>query len=58
MERGVDSTRTSLTKLPEFVDGLHTVRHRDRPLAPVTIVRYRSAIATIHQGFPDGSTVS
>ena len=35
-----------------------TIRHKGNPLAPSTFAGYRSAIAAIHQGFPDGSTVS
>ena len=58
MGRGLDSTQAPITEVVEFLDGLHTVQHYDRPLAPATIVWYRSAIAAIHQGFPDGSMVS
>ena len=34
------------------------IRNKGKPLAPSTFAKYRSAIAAIHQGFPDGSTVS
>ena len=58
MERGADSSQAPIRGVREFLDGLHTVLHRDRPLAPATIVWSRSAKAAIHQGFPDGSMVS
>ena len=58
MGRGLDSTQAPITEVAEFLEGLHTVRHYDRPLAPATIVCNRSAIAAIHQGFPVGSMVS
>ena len=47
-----------LTQVAEFLNGLRTVWHKDKPLAPRMIAGYRSAIAAVHQGFPDGSTVS
>ena len=58
MDRGVDPVKAPLTEVAEFLEGLRTIRHKDMPLAPSTIAGYRSAIAAIHQGFPDGSTVS
>ena len=42
----------------EFLENLRTIRHKGNPLAPSTFAGYRLAIAAIHQGFPDGSTVS
>ena len=53
----MDSTQAPITEVAEFLDGLYNVQHLDRPLAPATIVWYRSAIAAIHQGFPNGSMV-
>ena len=47
-----------LTEVAEFLENLWTIRHKGNPLAPSTFAGYRSAIAAIHQGFPDGSTVS
>ena len=54
----VDPAQASLTQVAEFLDGLRTVRHRDKPLASRTIAGYRSAIAGVYRGFPDGSMVS
>ena len=58
MEKGVDSTQSPLTEVASFIYGLQAVQHKGRPLAAATIAGYRSAIPAIHQGFPDGSTVS
>ena len=55
---GVDPAKAPLTEVAEFLENLRTVRHKGNPLAPSTFAGYRSAIAAIHQGFSDGSTVS
>ena len=34
------------------------MEHKGKPLAPSTIAGYKSAVAAIHKGFPDGTTVS
>ena len=54
----MDPTQAPLTQVAEFLNGLQTVRHRDKPLASRTIAGYRSAIAGVYQGFSDGSMVS
>ena len=58
VDRGVDPVKAPLTEVAEFLENLRTVRHKGNPLAPSTFAGYRSAIAAIHQGFSDGSTVS
>ena len=58
VDRGVDPVKAHLTEVAEFLENLQTSRHKGNPLAPSTFAGYRSAIAAIHQGFPDGSTVS
>ena len=58
VDRGVDPVKAPLTEVAEFLENLRTVRHKGNPLAPSTFAGYRSAIAAIHQGFLDGSTVS
>ena len=58
VDRGVDPVKTPLMEEAEFLENLRTIRHKGNPLAPSTFAGYRSAIAAIHQGFPDGSTVS
>ena len=50
--------KAPLTQVAEFLNGLRTVRHRDKPLALRTIAGYRSAIAGVYQVFPDDSMVS
>ena len=58
VDRDVDPVKEPLTEVAEFLENLRTIRHKGNPLAPSTFAGYRSAIAAIHQGFPDGSTVS
>jgi len=58
VDRGVDPAKAPLTEVAEFLENLRTIRHKGNPLAPSTFAGYRSAIAAIHQGFSDGSTVS
>ena len=58
VDRGVDPAKAPLTEVAEFLENLWTIRHKGNPLAPSTFAGYRSAIAAIHQGFSDGSTVS
>ena len=58
VDRGVDPVKAPLTEVAEFLGNLRTIRHKGNPLAPSTFAGYRLAIAAIHQGFPDGSTVS
>ena len=58
VDRGVDPVKAPLTEVAEFLENLRTIRHKGNPLAPSTFAGYRSAIAAIHQGFPDGSKVS
>ena len=58
VERSVDPAQAPLTQVVEFLNGLWTVRHRDKPLASRTTAGYRSAIAGLYQGFPDGFMVS
>ena len=47
-----------VAEVAEFLNGLRTMEHKGKPLAPSTITGYKSAFAAIHKGFPDGSTVS
>ena len=47
-----------VVEVAEFLNGLRTVEHKGKPLAPSTIAGYKSAIAAIHKVFPDGTTVS
>ena len=54
----MDPAQAPLTQVAEFLYGLRTVRHRDKPLALRKIAGYRSAIAGVYQVFPDGSMVS
>ena len=54
----MDPVKAPLTEVAEFLENLWTIWHKGNPLAPSTFAGYRSAIAAIHQGFPDGSTVS
>ena len=56
--RGVDPVKAPLTEVAEFLETLLTIQHKGKPLAPSTFAGYRLAIVAIHQGFPDGSTVS
>ena len=58
MDRGVDPANAPLTDVAEFLENLRTIWHKGNPLAPSTFAGYRLAIAAIHQGFSDGSTVS
>ena len=58
VDRGVDPVKAPLTEVAEFLENLRTIRHKGNPLAPSIFAGYRSAIAAIHQGFSDGSTVS
>ena len=58
MERGVGPAEAPLAEVAEFLNGLRTVKHKGKPLAPSTIAGYKSAVAAIHRGFPDGTTVS
>ena len=58
VDRGVDPVKAPLTEVAEFLENLRTIWHKGNPLAPSTFAGYRSAIAAIHQGFSDGSTVS
>ena len=58
VDRGVDPVKAPLTEVAEFLENLRTIRHKGNPLAPSTFAGNRSAIAAIHQGFLDGSTVS
>ena len=58
VERGVGPAEAPVAEVAEFLNGLRTVKHKGKPLAPSTIAGYKSAIATIHRGFPDGTTVS
>ena len=58
VDRGVDPVKAPLMEVAEFLENLRTIRHKGNPLAPSTFAGYRSAIAAIHQGFSDGSTVS
>ena len=58
VDRGVDPVKAPLTEVAEFLENLRTIRHKVNPLAPSTFAGYRSTIAAIHQGFPDGSMVS
>ena len=54
----MDPAQAPLTQVAEFLNGLRTVRHRDKPLALRTIAGYRSAITGVYRVFPDGSMVS
>ena len=54
----MDPAQASLTQVAEFLNGLRTVRHRDKPLASRTIAGYRSVIAGVYQGFRGFSMVS
>ena len=54
----MDPAQAPLTQAAEFLNGLRTVRHRDKPLALRTIAGYRSAIAGVYQVFLDGSMES
>ena len=58
VERGVGPAEAPVAEVAEFLNGLRTVKHKGKPLAPSTIAGYKSAIAAIHRGFPDGTTVS
>ena len=58
VERGVGPAEAPVAEVAEFLNGLRTVQHKGKPLAPSTIAGYKSAIAAIHKGFPDGTTVS
>ena len=58
VERSVDPAQAPLTQVAEFLNGLRTVQHRDKPLALRTIAGYRSAIAGVYRVFPGGSMVS
>ena len=58
VDRGVDPIKAPLMEVAEFLKNLRTIWHKGNPLAPSTFAGYRSAIVAIHQGFPDGSTVS
>ena len=58
VERGVGPAEAPVAEVAEFLNGLRTVEHKGKPLAPSTIAGYKSAIAAIHKGFPDGTTVS
>ena len=58
VERGVGPAEAPVVKVAEFLNVLRTVEHKGKPLAPSTIAGYKSAVAAIHKGFPDGTTVS
>ena len=58
VERGVGPAEAPVAEVAEFLNGLRTVEHKGKPLAPSTIAGYKSAIAAIHKGFLDGTTVS
>ena len=58
MERGVGPAEAPVVEVAEFLNGLRAVERKGIPLAPSTIAGYKSAIAAIHKGFPDGTTVS
>ena len=58
VERSVAPAQAPLTQVAEFLNGLRTVQHRDKPLALRTKAGYRSAIAGVYRVFPDGSMVS
>ena len=47
-----------VAEVAEFLNVLRTVEHKGIPLAPSTIAGYKSAVAAIHKGFRDGTTVS
>ena len=57
VERGVGPAEAPVAEVAEFLNGLRTVEHKGKPLAPSTIAGYKSAVAAIHKGFPDGTTV-
>ena len=57
VERGVGPAEAPVTEVAEFLNGLPTVEHKGKPLAPSTIAGYKSAVTAIHKGFPDGTTV-
>ena len=56
VERGVCPAEAPVVEVAEFLNGLRTVEHKGKPLAPSTIAGYKSA--AIHKGFPNGTTVS
>ena len=58
VERGVGPAEAPVAEVAEFLNGLRMVEHKGKPLAPSTITGYKSAIAAIHKGFPDGTTVT
>ena len=58
VERGVGPAEAPVAEVAEFLNVLRTVEHKGKPLAPSTIAGYKSAVAAIHKGFPDGTTVS
>ena len=41
MKRGVGSAQAPQTEVGELLDGLHTVQHEDKPLAPAMIAWYK-----------------
>ena len=47
-----------VAEVAEFLNGLRTVEHKGKPLAPSTIAGYKSVVAAIHKGFSDETTVS
>jgi len=57
VSRNLDPVKASVTEVTEFLQHVSSDRS-EKPLAVATVKGYRSAIAKIHKGFADGSTVS
>ena len=47
-----------MTQVADFLADLSQMVVKGKPLAYATVVGYRSAIAAVHAGFPDGQSVS